>query len=209
MGFVVEHHRFVPHTLNSIQQLNRVQLVKQLLKIIDQAVHQLWQFFNGRRKLALFHWKCWNSVASSWTKTFKSIQKNNYVPKTDDSLFWSPLGFKIIEMLPKGCKFNSQYFIESILSKMADLYQEIDQSSPKKFLIHIYNANPHRSNASKSFAYKNWFFFVIITRFRWIWLQSDFYLFGKVKNQLKGSEFDSEDQILNGIFREELESVMI
>lgn len=45
IGFVVKHLRFVPHTLNSIQKLNRVKLLKQLLKIIEQARHQSWRFF--------------------------------------------------------------------------------------------------------------------------------------------------------------------
>lgn len=75
---------------------------------------------------------------------------------------------------------------------------------------------PHRSNAAKSFASKNGLRFCDHPAFSPVLVASDFYLFGKVKNQLKGSEFYSEDelfeaivQILNDISREELESVMI
>lgn len=78
------------------------------------------------------------------------------------------------------------------------------------------NATPHKSNAAKTFANQNGLRFCDHPAFSPDLAASDFYLFGKVKNQLKGSEFDSEDelfeakvQILNGISREELESVMI
>ena len=209
MGFVVKHLRFVPHTLNSIQKLNRVQLSKQLLKIIEQARHQSWRFFF----IEDFEIQWLRHGEKPSTRSKRIISS----PKRMITVFWSPLGFKIIEMLPKGCRFNSQYFTETILAKIADLYEEIDQVSPKrKLLIHMDNATPHKSNAAKSFASKNGLRFCDHPAFSPDLAASDFYLFGKVKNELKGSEFDSEDelfeaivQILYGISREELESVMI
>ena len=90
MGFVVKHLRFVPHTLNSIQKLNLVNLSKQLLKIIEQARHQSWQFF-------LTGDAC--SVASSWRKTFNSIQKNNLVAKKDVGSILSTLLRQFLQKL--------------------------------------------------------------------------------------------------------------
>jgi hypothetical protein len=37
-------------------------------------------------------------------------------PKRMLAVFWSPLGFSLVEILPKGIHFDSQYFTSNILS---------------------------------------------------------------------------------------------
>jgi hypothetical protein len=37
-------------------------------------------------------------------------------PKQMPTVFWSPLGFSLIKSLPKGIRFDSQYFCCNILS---------------------------------------------------------------------------------------------
>jgi hypothetical protein len=39
------------------------------------------------------------------------------------AIFWSPLGFPLVQLLPKGQHFNAGYFYENIL-------QEINQNRP-------------------------------------------------------------------------------
>jgi hypothetical protein len=39
------------------------------------------------------------------------------------TIFWSPLGFALVQLLPKGQHFNAGYFCENIL-------QEINQNRP-------------------------------------------------------------------------------
>lgn len=126
--------------------------------------------------------------------------------------FWSQL----IEMLLKGSKFNSRYFINEILVKIAQFHQEFNgQSNKRKLVVRMDNVRPHRSNDSVSFAAKNNFRFCDHPAFSPDLAPSDFYLFGKVKDELKGSEFEYEEElfesienILKKIPKEELESVM-
>lgn len=119
-------------------------------------------------------------------------------------------------MLPKGSKFNSQYFIGEILVKTAQFYQEFNgQSNKRKLVVHMDYARPHRSKDSLTFAAENNLRFCHHPAFSPDLALSDFYLFGKVKDKLKGSEFESKDElfesienILKKIPKEELESVM-
>ncbi|KAH0789239.1 histone-lysine N-methyltransferase SETMAR-like protein [Histomonas meleagridis] len=80
--------------------------------------------------------------------------------------------------------------------------------------MHMDNATPHRSRETKKFAIKNGLSLCPHPAFSPDLAPSDFYLFGKVKNELKGSGFVSEDElfeaiksILEKITRDELESV--
>jgi hypothetical protein len=40
------------------------------------------------------------------------------------TIFWSPLGFAMVEILPKGIPFNATYFCSEVFS-------EIDQNRPR------------------------------------------------------------------------------
>ena len=119
MGFVVKHLRFVPHTLSYEQKLQRIDKSKQLLEIIQQARHQSWKFFlTGDESWFYFT----EDFEIQWLlpdqKPFTRPRRIISTPKRMLTVFWSPLGFRIVEMLPSGNKFNSSYFTESILKKL-------------------------------------------------------------------------------------------
>lgn len=217
MGFIIKHLRFVPHTLNDSQKVQRVNYSKHLLDIIKQARHQSWAFFlTGDESWFYFindfeqQWLQPNEKPSTKPKTIIST------PKRMLTVFWSPLGFRIVEMLPKGQRFNSEYFISSILQKIVDTQPPPVLNQPKRnVVIHMDNATPHRSLAARDFAKKNRLNFCPHPAFSPDLAPSDFYLFGKVKHLLQGKEFESEEElfeaiieILNGISKEELLSVI-
>lgn len=217
MGFIIKHLRFVPHMLNNSQKVQRVEYSKQLLNVIKQARHQSWTFFlTGDESWFYFmnnyeqQWLHPNEKPSTRPKTIIST------PKRMLTVFWSPIVFRIVEMLPKGQHFNSEYFINTILQKIVDTHPPPTLNQPKRnFIIHIDNATPRRSLASKNFASKNILKFCPHPAFSPDLAPSDFYLFGKVKHLLQGKEFESEEElfeaiieILNDISKDELLSVM-
>jgi hypothetical protein len=62
-------------------------------------------------------------------------------PKRMVTIFWSPLGFRVIRVLPKGVHFDAKYFQDNILS-------EIDRTRPtgseeddrRNLILHFDNA---------------------------------------------------------------------
>jgi hypothetical protein len=131
------------------------------------------------------------------------------------TIFWSPLGFPVIDALPAGEKVTIRYCCDNIVLKIAEQRSsDARQNRGRKFVVHMDNATPHRAKLMKSY-------------FKTLRLReadhstyspdlppSDFYLFGKLKEQMAGSEFESTTDLLakirwltNAISREELESV--
>lgn len=217
MGFIVKHLRFVPHILSPSQKVQRMNLSKQLLQVIKQARHQSWKYFlTGDESWFFFledyeiQWLKPDQKPS--TKTRRIIAS----PKRMLTVFWSPIGFRIVEMLPHGEKFNADYFINCILKKIVDSNpKQSSNSSKRRVVLHMDNATPHRAKATQNFAQKNGLAFSPHPAFSPDLAPSDFYLFGKVKDAIKGMEFESEEdlldeviKVLSQISREELESVM-
>jgi hypothetical protein len=60
------------------------------------------------------------------------------------TIFWSPLGFRVIRVLPKGVHFDAKYFRNNILSEI-DRTRPIgnEEDDPRNLILHFDNATPH------------------------------------------------------------------
>lgn len=217
MGLVVKHLKFVPHTLSLSQKVERVEISKQLLEVIAQARHQSWAFFlTGDESWFYF-------ITDFETQWLRPDEKPSTRPRTIIStpkrmltIFWSPLGFRIVEMLPQGMKFSAEYFTNVILQKITETHPPVVLNQPqRRVVIHMDNATPHRAKMVQEFANKNRLKMAPHPPYSPDLAPSDFYLFGKVKHALQGQEFESEEDlfqgiqtVLIGISEEELLSVM-
>jgi hypothetical protein len=68
-------------------------------------------------------------------------------PKTMRTVVWNPHGFHVIKVLPRGCKWISQYYIDNIPPEICALHIGGDRN---KFVIHADNVRPHVSKESSS-----------------------------------------------------------
>jgi hypothetical protein len=125
------------------------------------------------------------------------------------------LGFSVIDALPTEEKFPAQYFCHKIVPEIAEQRSSAArQKTGRKVVVHIAKATPPRAKLTK-LCFKT-------LRIREAnhppyspyFAPSDFDLFGKLKGQMAGSEFESTEDLLatirqltNAISREELESV--
>jgi histone-lysine N-methyltransferase SETMAR len=131
------------------------------------------------------------------------------------TVFWSRLGFPLVQLLPKGQHFDAGYFCENIL-------QEINQDRPaataedgrRNIVFHFGNATPHTADETLGFLKSHRMKRAPHPAFSPDLAPSDFYLFGKIKTALMGAAFRSEQSLLDGVLgvvnaisREELESV--
>jgi histone-lysine N-methyltransferase SETMAR len=125
-------------------------------------------------------------------------------------VFWSPLGFSLAQILPKGHHFNIEYFCSHILHEIDRIRQATtDEDALRKIILHFDTAavsltfmDLHRMRRAPQ------------PPFSPDLAPSDFYLFGKPKTTLMGSIFENEQELLDGIMRvldrtarDELESV--
>jgi hypothetical protein len=188
---------------------------RSLLRDLHQARDQGWRYFLTGDESWFFYvtdfermWVPEGQRPQSWPRTIISTATVMV------SIFSSPIGFPVITALPPKTSFSSVYFCDHIIPKIvAGLPFDLAQS-PRKLMLHMDNANPHRAHASLECFEKY--------RIRPIdhspsspdLAPSDYYLFGKLEGAFAGREFASTKELLlaikevtGSIERDELESV--
>jgi hypothetical protein len=64
-------------------------------------------------------------------------------PKFMLTVVWNLFGFHVLKTLPKGRKFNTQYYINDILVTISDWRRQTGGTWPNKLWVHSDNARPH------------------------------------------------------------------
>ena len=215
-GYVVRHLHIVPHTLSAAQKAARVESAIALRKVICSAKRRGWRYLlTGDESWFYFM----NNPDHAWVPEGTAVptrpRQTISSPKRMLIVFWSPLGFRLVRMLPKGVHLDAHYFCTNILA-------EIDRIRPaattedarRNVLLHFDNASPHTATATVNFLGSHRMKRAPQPPFSPDLAPSDFYLFGKLKTALNGAEFEDEGElldavmsVLNGITRDELESV--
>jgi histone-lysine N-methyltransferase SETMAR len=118
------------------------------------------------------------------------------------TIFWSPLGFPILEALGTRKTFTSYYFCETIAPQFVEYApMEGRQARGRRLTIYMDNATPHRSKQTTDFLSSLPLISAPHPPYSPDLAPSDFYLFGKVKHLLMGQKSESADEILQGIAR--------
>jgi hypothetical protein len=145
MGFVIKHLRLVPHSLSKIQKQKRIEYSINLKEILKRAKHRGWRYIlTGDESwfyLTIDHKQI---LTRSEAPPPTILNKITGSPKRIVTIFWSPLGFRVLRVLPKEVHFDAKYFRDNILS-------EIDRTRPtgseeddrRNLILHFDNAKPH------------------------------------------------------------------
>jgi histone-lysine N-methyltransferase SETMAR len=76
-------------------------------------------------------------------------------PKLMLTIAWNPNGFHLIDVLPKGFKFNASYYISHILGPLSVWRQTQVGRTNRKLIIHSDNARSHTARATSDFMDEN------------------------------------------------------
>jgi hypothetical protein len=144
-GYVLRHLHVVPHTFSPDQKAARVESAIELKKVLMLAKYRSWRYFmTGDESwfyYSMDHERIWiPEAATAPTRPKQTISS----PEQMLIIFWSPLGFAVIKILPKGARVDAPYFCSEILSL-------IDQSQPlatvkdqrRRIVLYFDNATPH------------------------------------------------------------------
>ena len=112
------------------------------------------------------------------------------------TIFWNPNGFPVVEALDDNMVFNSDYFINKILEQI-NSQTSVDREILKRNLIlHFDNARPHISKKVKEYLDQNDIKRAPQPPYSPDIAPSDFFLFGYLKDNLKGFIFNSVGELL-------------
>jgi hypothetical protein len=120
-NFTDKHLRWIPHTLDECTKRTRVEMANTMLKMIAETRHQSWQcFLTGDES-----WFCYSTDDEQmWLPRGEMAPTRarhiTSTPKVLITIFWSPLGFPVIDALPAGKKFTAWYFCDNIVPQIAE-----------------------------------------------------------------------------------------
>jgi hypothetical protein len=112
------------------------------------------------------------------------------------TIAWNPLGFLLIVALPKWRTFNAEYYRDNILAALTQLQPENDG---RKLVVHANNARVHIAQKCWTFCEENGLWPPPHPPYSPDLAPFDFFLFGYVKERLKGMVFPSCEESLCAI----------
>ena len=120
-------------------------------------------------------------------------------PKMLLTVFWNPKGFLISNFLPPHQKFNSEYFINQILQPMYEKLSSKAEFFGKIITLHFDNSKVHTSGKVQEYMNSHNMKRAVQPPYSPDIAPSDFFLFGYLKEILKGSKFETPEELKNGI----------
>jgi hypothetical protein len=67
------------------------------------------------------------------------------------AIAWNPLGFHLLDALPKGNTLNAEYYRVHIRTELLPFCPQVDE---RRLIIHADNAEPHTAGKCRAFAKK-------------------------------------------------------
>jgi histone-lysine N-methyltransferase SETMAR len=113
-------------------------------------------------------------------------------PKMIVTIAWNPLGFHLLDALPKGNTFNVKYYLVNLLTEFLPLHPEVDG---RRLVIHADNKRPHIARKYRVFCKENLVRLAVYPAYSPNLAPSDFFLFGHIKHCLRGIAFPSREEL--------------
>lgn len=201
MGYHYRCIRWIPHFLNEDQKRTRVQRAKELLTLLHTQDRLKWKFiYTGDESWFFYD----NQIKKLWLESDaerpKAERPDILTKKIMVCIFWNPHGIVVIKAMERGHAINSGTFINEIL-KPIEMSEEFHtaKNQKKSFILHMDNSRVHRSQMVKSYMENNRLKNAPHPPYSPDLAPSDFYLFCKLKSQMIGMEFTSEDELIQWI----------
>jgi hypothetical protein len=121
LRFTVRHLRWVPHFLTAEQKQIRVQIEIGLLQVLSVQSTRQWHDIVTLDESWIYlfseHDVMWTAPGEIVVDRERhTVQSPNFML----TVMWNPIGFHVLKALPKGRKFNAQYYINDILVVISD-----------------------------------------------------------------------------------------
>jgi hypothetical protein len=197
-GYVVRHLKWVFHRLTTAMMEQRVELSQELLVTLRPAKCRGWaHFLTGDESwfwLTIDDEQQWLLPhAESPTRTRKMVRSL----KAMLIIFWSPLSFSVIQVLPPNVTFTSEFFIDAILPHI--VAAKPAGNLGRRLVLHMDNASPHGARLTARNLEESQITASPHPAFAPDFAPSDFFLFGVLRSQLNSRIFESPDELVQAI----------
>ncbi|KAA6337553.1 MAG: hypothetical protein EZS28_052777 [Streblomastix strix] len=117
------------------------------------------------------------------------------------TVFFSGEGIQFIHMLPKMQTMDSEIFIKEIIQPLDEQYQQQRSKDDRNVWIHFDNARVHTSKKTQACISRSIFTKLKLPAYSPDISPCDFFLFGVLKQELKGKLFRNEDKAEQAVTR--------
>jgi hypothetical protein len=114
-------------------------------------------------------------------------------------IVWNPQEFHLVNVLPKECKFNTDYYITELLSTFSDWRLTQKRRIDRKLLFNTDNTCQYTVQASTDFLEAHGMEKAPHSPYSPDRALSDVDIFGHVKNRLAGASFADADELLEAM----------
>lgn len=198
---VYKSSRWLPHELTQQQKLKRVSELKSLHSILQSSKHESFRnIITGDQSWLTLYYSNNGAWLDSDDDPPEMIKNTIDTQKFMMTIIWGVHGFFIVDFLPQGESYDSPYFIANILQPLFEKKQEIWSSSNKKSIwLHLDNSHVHNSKLCHQKYIEFGFRRAPHPPYSPDVAPSDFYLFGFIKEKLKGRKFTSLDELKEAV----------
>jgi histone-lysine N-methyltransferase SETMAR len=195
LGLVKKFYKWIPHTLEPSHKLKRVEMCRDLLVAVKSDLNVIitgdeswcyWEYEND------FVWT--TPCADRPRKARKTIEKRKIML----IVFWSIQGFHLIHFLPENCTVNAAYFLTNIITPLNATLSTLVES-PKKILLHMDNASAHNAKVVTNYLETSCMERLPHPPYSPDIAPSDYFLFGCMKQRMKGLHATSRDELTSKI----------
>mgnify|MGYP001073832873 CR=1 FL=1 len=201
LGYKRFIRRWVPHELTEENKIERVQKSKELLAILlEHQKNNFCTIITLDESWFYFEYQARAMYASSSKKVPPRTSHNMSSKKCMLTIAFSGDRLYCIDSLPKGTKFNQEYFIDNVLSKIVKTIKTNKKKSPmKKFHVHMDNSKVHNGFKSVDFLNEARLKRTPHPAYSPDISPCDFWLFARCKNLLEEKVILNDEQLINEI----------
>jgi histone-lysine N-methyltransferase SETMAR len=112
------------------------------------------------------------------------------------TIAWNPMGFHLLDALPRGNTLNAKYYRVDIVTELLPLRPQVDW---RRLIIHADNTKPQTARKCRAFCEEDRLRLAAHPPYSSDLAPSGFFLFGHIKHCLQGIAFPSREQSLAAI----------
>lgn len=203
LGLKKYRRRWIPHMLSEDDKEKRVEYSKEILKELIKARKN---FFNtimtGDESWFFYEYEHKEMYAESRDMVPPIVSKKIQSKKTMFTIFFNGTKMLCIDALPSNYKFNQQYFIDYIIPQFHENVDHDKKQPPlKNIKIHMDNSPIHNGSLVAQKLKEEKINRIPHPPYSPDLSPCDFWFFGMAKENLKGVEINSEEDLENEIIR--------
>lgn len=197
LGYNYLHLRWIPHRLTFEMKKRRIEQSRVILDHLQTANRgHFTNIITGDESWFLYLVQPKARWVLAGDDPGEIVIGSNYQKKSMVSIFIKKNGTFFVDLMPNGQKFNSEYFVNSIVPQINSLaYPDGYKFGRKKCLLHFDNAPSHKSHFILNALAKLPFNLIPNPEYSPDVSPLDFGVLGTIKNKMPYESIDSEEAL--------------